>query len=62
MGFKVEDLGKKFGPGDPMGRDRFSMGQQIGNNIMVLFRNFGDVTDFEVVDMKTGQTLHIEIN
>jgi len=59
--FIVEQELKKFGPGDPMARDRFSMGHQLGSNITILYREFGDITSFEVVDMKTGDTLFIKV-
>jgi len=61
MALQVQDLGKKFGPGDPMARDRFSMGIPVGSNLMILARQHGTVTNFEVVDMKDGHTIHVDV-
>lgn len=57
MAFKVEIKEKMFQPGDPMTRDRFSMGYQLGNDLMILYREHSDITSFEIVDMKTGDTI-----
>jgi len=39
MAFQVEIKEKLFQPGDPMARDRFSMGHQLGNDLMILYGN-----------------------
>jgi hypothetical protein len=60
MAFQVEIKEKLFQPGDPMARDRFSMGHQLGNDLMILYRNHSDIKDFEIVDMNTGDTILVK--
>jgi len=60
MAFQVEIKEKLFQPGDPMARDRFSMGHQLGNDIMILHREHSDIKDFEIVDMNTGDTILVK--
>lgn len=60
---KVEYLGKKFKPGNPMHQDPFPMGQTIGTHksrIMVLYTQH-EPTSIRVVDEKTGEAVRITL-
>ncbi len=61
--FVVVDHGKKFEPGNPMLEDRFSMGSVLGgdSNIIFLYHQHENITDFQIVNMDTGDTLEIRL-
>jgi len=59
--FEIKTVPKKFSPGNPMREDMFSMGQLVGNNLMVLYGTHDRVKHFEVVDTDTGDTIVVDI-
>ena len=58
---KVDYLGKKFKPGNPMCQDFISMGQNIGFAETTRFMALYDYDDntFKIVDTKTGDTIRV---
>lgn len=59
MSFKVNIVKEHFKPGDPMARDMFSMGMELGNDLIILYRTQSNIKEFEIVDMKTGDTIFV---
>jgi hypothetical protein len=54
--------GKKFKPGiNPFLQDSFSMGQNLGDNIVLFYKEHDNITSFEIVNMKTGDSLDVKI-
>lgn len=59
--FRVDGHPNKFEPGNPMIQDRISMGMPLGNNLVILYSNHDEVTDFEVVNTETGDSIQVHV-
>jgi hypothetical protein len=59
--FKVKIKEREFEPGDPLQQNRTAMGMQLGKNLMVLYYDHDEVTEFSVVDERTGDVIRVEV-
>jgi len=59
---EIKALGKKYKPGNPMTQNLFPMGQDICENVMILYvPKDNKVKSMEVVNCDTGETIEITL-